>query len=167
MALTDKDRDELLGRISRKIESSAVLNGGFDKLVSVVDHIKQRQEEQSEKLDQINTRLYEPKDGLFSRVQQLENDVHIADTRLEGHDKTEEDNFKMIEKHLEKIESIKKTSEDTALITKRLQRIGGEDLQDIEKMVSLNKRMTAIFWAMISLAASALANLAWNLIAHK
>jgi hypothetical protein len=91
MALTDKDRDELLGRISRKIESSAVLNGGFDKLVSVVDHIKQRQEEQSEKLDQINTRLYEPKDGLFSRVQQLENDVHIADTRLEGHDKTDED----------------------------------------------------------------------------
>lgn len=167
MALTDKERDELLAKISRKIDSSAVLNGGFDKLVIVVDSIKQRQSEQSDKLDQINTRLYEPKEGLFSRVQQLENDMSNVGDKIDANTKEDTDHREKVEKYFEKIESIKKTTEETQLATKRLQRIGGEDLQEIEKTVELNKKLSTLYWGMVAVALSGFANIIWQLVTRR
>ena len=167
MALTDKERDELLAKISRKIDSSAVLNGGFDKLVTVVESIKQRQDEQSDKLDRINTRLYEPKEGLFSRVQQLENDMVNVGNKIDENTKNDLEHREKIEKYFDKIEAVKKSTEETQLVTKRLQRIGGEDLQEIEKSVDLNKKLSTLYWGLVAVAVSGFGNLLWQLVTHR
>ena len=57
-----------------KIASAASLNGGFDKLLSEVEHIKESQGEILQGLRGIKKSLYEPDSGLFSRVKELESE---------------------------------------------------------------------------------------------
>ena len=171
MALTDKERDELLAKMSRKIESSTVLNGGFDKLVTIVESIKERQSEQTDKLDQISLRLYEPTEGLFSRVQQLENDTAKVIESVDANTQANHEAFKKIEKHIEKIDSekleeIKKTAHEANDVTKRLKRIGGEDLEHVQKTVDLNKKLSTLYWGMIAAAIAGFGNLVWQFISH-
>ena len=167
MALTDKERDELLAKISHKIDSSTVLNGGFDKLVTIVESIKQRQSEQTDTLDQINTRLYEPKEGLFSRVQQLENDTDVLSNKVARDAQENNANFGKIEKYFEKVEEIKSTAAESANVTSRLQRIGGKDLESIEKSVDLNKKLSSLYWALLLLGLSGIGNVVWQLVTHR
>lgn len=163
MPISEKERDELLSKISKKIESSAVLNGGFDKLVLAVDHIKEKQNQQTEKLD----KLYDPDTGLFSRVKQLENDLQLLDKNFSTYTETNTQNFERIEEKLEKIESVNKTATDALGITKRLQRIAGEDLQDLNKTIELHKRFSNIYWALIALVITGLGNLIWQIVIRK
>lgn len=163
MPLTEKDRDDKLGRILEKIDSSSALNGGFDRLVSLVDTIKNKQEDQTEKLDQ----LYAPDTGLFARVKEVENDIHSLDTNFSNYTKTNIENLSRIEKQLEKIEAVNKVAGDALMITKRLQRIAGEDLQDLSKTIELHKRFSNIYWALILLAVTGFANLVWQIVVRK
>lgn len=57
-----------------KIAGAASLNGGFDKLLSEVAHIKESQGEVLQGLRGIKKSLYEPDSGLFSRVKELESE---------------------------------------------------------------------------------------------
>ena len=55
-----------------KISSAKSLNGGFDKLMSEVEHIKETQAAVLEGVRGVKKNLYEPDSGLFSRVKELE-----------------------------------------------------------------------------------------------
>tara|TARA_R100000808_G_C2087449_1_gene109107 strand:- start:301 stop:759 length:459 start_codon:yes stop_codon:yes gene_type:complete len=55
-----------------KIASAKSLNGGFDKLMSEVEHIKETQSAVLEGIRGVKKNLYEPDSGLFSRVKELE-----------------------------------------------------------------------------------------------
>lgn len=55
-----------------KISSAKSLNGGFDKLMSEVEHIKETQADILEGVRGVKKNLYEPDSGLFSRVRELE-----------------------------------------------------------------------------------------------
>ena len=57
-----------------KIASAASLNGGFDKLLSEVEHIKESQAEVLQGIRGVKKSLYEPDSGLFSRVKELESE---------------------------------------------------------------------------------------------
>ena len=78
---------ELLERLLLKVESVELrlanaksLNGGFEKLLVEVEHIKETQDEILQGMRGIKKSIYEPDSGLFSRVKQLEID---SDRRLE------------------------------------------------------------------------------------
>lgn len=58
----------LLQVIQKKLESSAALNGGFDRLLYKIDSIEQSQNQIVEKVDKIHEAIYNPDDGLFSRI---------------------------------------------------------------------------------------------------
>ena len=71
--------DEILKIVLQKVEnmehkitSAKSLNGGFDKLMLEVSHIKEVQEDILDGIKGVKRTLYEPDSGLFSRVKQLE-----------------------------------------------------------------------------------------------
>ncbi len=64
---------EKLEKVENKVVNAPAMNGGFDKLLNEVEHIK----ENSKKivLDAVKgykENLYEPDSGFFSRVKELE-----------------------------------------------------------------------------------------------
>lgn len=60
--------DDVLGDIHKKIISSSALNGGFDVLMFKIEKIEQNQEEIVGKVDKIHDAIYDPDDGIFSRM---------------------------------------------------------------------------------------------------
>ena len=63
---------EKLERVENKVVNSPAMNGGFDKLLGEVAHIKETQSEVLDAVKNIKKSLYEPDSGLYSRVKQLE-----------------------------------------------------------------------------------------------
>ena len=63
---------EKLERVEQKVVNSAAMNGGFDKLTSDVEHIRDTQREVLDAVRGVKKSLYEPDSGLFSRVKELE-----------------------------------------------------------------------------------------------
>jgi DNA repair exonuclease SbcCD ATPase subunit len=71
--------EEILEKLLKKVENmesrlerASSLNGGFDKLLNEVAHIKESQTEVLSTVRGVKKSLYEPDRGLFSRVMQLE-----------------------------------------------------------------------------------------------
>jgi len=60
--------DEVLDDIHKKIISSSALNGGFDILMFKIEKIEQNQEALVEKVDKIHDAIYDPDDGIFSKM---------------------------------------------------------------------------------------------------
>ena len=63
-----------------KLAGASSLNGGFDKLLVEIEHIKETQNEVLQGMRGIKKSIYEPDSGLFSRVKQLEVE---SDRRME------------------------------------------------------------------------------------
>ena len=63
---------EKLERVEHKVVNSAAMNGGFDKLMNEVEHIKTAQVEVLDAVKGVKKSLYEPDSGLYSRVRELE-----------------------------------------------------------------------------------------------
>ncbi len=68
---TDHDLFNVLKNIETKL-NNPVFNGGFEKLVTVVDDIKASQQKTEEHIVVINKTIYEPDEGLFSRIKTVE-----------------------------------------------------------------------------------------------
>tara|TARA_Y100000592_G_C5392416_1_gene278911 strand:- start:17 stop:475 length:459 start_codon:yes stop_codon:yes gene_type:complete len=75
--MRDQLLEELLAKVSKiedKVTSAKSLNGGFDKLLLEVEHIKEAQVNILNGVRSVKETLYEPDSGLFSRVKELENE---------------------------------------------------------------------------------------------
>jgi len=59
-------------KMESKISNAKSMNGGFDKLLIEVEHIKEAQGDILEGVRGVKKNLYEPDSGLFSRVKELE-----------------------------------------------------------------------------------------------
>ena len=64
-------------KMENKISNAQSMNGGFDKLMNEVEHIKKTQTDILEGVRGVKQNLYEPDSGLFSRVKELESDSKI------------------------------------------------------------------------------------------
>ena len=64
-------------KMEHKISNAQSMNGGFDKLMNEVEHIKKTQSDILEGVRGVKQNLYEPDSGLFSRVKELESDSKI------------------------------------------------------------------------------------------
>jgi chromosome segregation ATPase len=159
----DNQTRELLEQISKKILNSPALNGGFDKLVVTVGQIKEKQDEAVEKIEKLSVALYQPKEGLYSKMQTLEHDLETVNSTIESH--FEEDNKELtaISKSIKDLEAQAKDTTKIKDTTERLKRIGGEDLQEISDLVNLKKNMTKILWALITLVIMGAIKLLWEL----
>lgn len=102
MAKTQVDPELLtvLINIHEKL-NNPVFNGGFEALMSKVDGIQASQAKMEEHIEKVNLALYEPDEGLFSRIKNVEKEqnekfksaqleMHVFITRLDSLEKTRE-----------------------------------------------------------------------------
>ena len=122
----EKEAKEILERIEKKILNSPVLNGGWDKLVANVEVIKVQQQETKEKLEDIETKFYEPDKGIFSRIQHIESDMEQLNKIGESIEETKEKakSANELAEKVKKLEDIEiKLSEPDKGIFSRIQHI--------------------------------------------
>ena len=68
---------EKVEKVENKISNAKSMNGGFDKLMIEVEHIKEAQADILDGVRGVKQNLYEPDSGLFSRVKELESESKI------------------------------------------------------------------------------------------
>ena len=68
---------EKVEKMEAKISNAKSMNGGFDKLLMEVEHIKESQADILDGVRGVKQNLYEPDSGLFSRVKELESESKI------------------------------------------------------------------------------------------
>lgn len=91
---------EALDDIHNKIVNSSALNGGFETLLYKIDKIEQSQGQLVSKVDKIHDAIYDPNDGIFSK---------LSEHKIENNDKINEISQDIVElhswkKHVEKEE---------------------------------------------------------------
>ncbi len=130
------DRDELfremLERITKKVESSPALNGGFDKLMVTVEHIKEKQDSTWLKVDKIHEGLYEPDTGLYARVRSVETSTATMAENYEEHIINDEKSMDEINSSLKKIGEISERADEVA---KKVKSIAGEELEKLTPII--------------------------------
>jgi len=87
-AATSTVKSLMIDDIHKKISSSAALNGGFDTLLHKIDKIEQSQGQLVTKVDKIHEAIYDPTDGIFSK---------IAESKLESTQKFSDVEKKMLD----------------------------------------------------------------------
>ena len=75
--------ERLLQNIQQKLEKSAALNGGFDKLLYKIEGIENSQNQIGTKVDKIHEAIYHPDDGLFARIAANKSEQNENVTKIE------------------------------------------------------------------------------------
>jgi hypothetical protein len=161
---SDKDLQTILEGISVKINSSPVLNGGFDKMLVIVETIKERQNETSKKVDEIHKGLYEPDTGLYARVKSVESD-------FKEHADNDDKNMAGIRNSLEKLVDKDKDLEKKVEHTTKLKKIAGDDLEKLESVIQAKGKagewFGKIIWAILLAILGGLGKALWDAVNHK
>lgn len=138
---------QVLGDIHKKIISSAALNGGFDVLMYKIEKIEQNQEQLVDKVDKIHDAIYDPNDGIFSK---------ISSSNAESTEKINETEQKLIEitqwkKQKEKEDGkMEEEIEDSVTRLSTLQK-------NVEDLVKSKKAAWGVFrWILVAVAGGSL-----------
>ena len=148
---TNSER-EMLELLLKKISDSSALNGGFEKLCVMIEHVQTEQEKSGHKLDKVSEALYDPNTGLFSRVKAIESKL---DT-----------NIKDLDKKCDELPSVKEQVEDLKKFQTAIENIAGKQLEELTALVNLRKRLANIYWALALSVIGFVANLLFQLTKH-
>jgi len=148
---TNNER-EMLELLLKKISDSSALNGGFEKLCVMIEHVQTEQEKSGHKLDKVSEALYDPNTGLFSRVKAIESKL---DT-----------NIKDLDKKCDELPSVKEEVEDLKKFQTAIENIAGKQLEELTALVNLRKRLASIYWALALSVIGFVANLLFQLTKH-
>lgn len=124
---------QTLDEINRKIMSSAALNGGFDTLLHKIDKIEQGQGNLLATLDKIHDSIYDPKEGVFSK---------LSEFKLENANKLNEINSSVSELKYWKDAREKDEQKDDAMLVETHRK-----LLDLERNVDSLSRNTTNLWS--------------------
>jgi hypothetical protein len=168
---SDKELQMLLESISAKINSSAVLNGGFDKMLVIVENIKEKQAETSKKVDEIHRGLYEPDSGLYARVKSVESGIQHMAEEFKFHADTDEKNMAGIRVSLDKLVDKDKDLEKKVEPTVKLKKIAGDDLEKLESVIKVKSTagewFSKVVWALILAVLGGAGKALWDVANHK
>jgi vacuolar-type H+-ATPase subunit I/STV1 len=140
---------ELLELLVKKMGESSALNGGFEKLCIMIEHIQEEQTKSGVKLDKVSEALYDPNTGLFSRVRAIESKL---DT-----------NIKDLDKKCDELPTVKEELQDLKKFQVAVETIAGKQLQELTELVKLRKNLANIYWALVLSAIGAFASMIFNL----
>jgi len=70
--ISDSELHEAIQQLRQKVLSSAVLNGGFDRMSFIIEKIQENQADMTLKVNSIHEAIFHPDEGLFSRVKDVE-----------------------------------------------------------------------------------------------
>ena len=145
---TNSER-ELLELLVKKVSDSSALNGGFEKLCVMIEHVQNEQAKSGQKLDKVSEALYDPNNGLFSRVKAIESKL---DT-----------NIKDLDKKCDELPSVKEEVEDLKKFQEAIESIAGKQLEELTALVNLRKRLANIYWALALSVVAFVGNLLFQL----
>lgn len=128
-----KDVSPVLDDIQKKLLSSAALNGGFDTLLYKIDKIEQSQGQLVSKVDKIHDAIYDPNDGIFSK---------LSEYKLENTNKVNEVTQELNELQLWKDIKEKDETKSEQTEGKTLQKV-----QELEKSIDSLVRNKNNIWA--------------------
>lgn len=168
---SDKDLEMILEGIAVKINNATVLNGGFDRMMVVVENIKEKQNETTKKVDEIHKGLYEPDTGLYARVKSIETGVqHMVDD-FKSHAAADDVNMNGIRISLDKLIAKDKDLEEKVGHTAKLKQIAGNDLEKLESVIkaktTAGEWFSKIVWALVLAILGGLGKTLWDAINHK
>lgn len=169
--LQNKDLQKMVETIAKKINGSPALNGGFDRMLIIVEHIQEKQDETNEKISRIHDGLYEPDEGLYARVKDVENTTQDFSKKLDQHalvdEKLQVNLNDTLKKLNERTEEINKKIETTI----KLKKIAGEDLEKLDQMFKAKNIWLNIWsksaWLIGGGILAAVGKTVWELIAHR
>lgn len=145
---TNSER-ELLEILVKKVSDSSALNGGFEKLCVMIEHVQAEQEKSGVKLDKVSEALYDPNTGLFSRVRAIESKL---DT-----------NIKDLDKKCDELPAVKEEVQDLKKFQAAIESIAGKQLEELTALVNLRKRLANIYWALALTIVAFVGNLLFQL----
>jgi len=145
---TNSER-ELLEILVKKVSDSSALNGGFEKLCVMIEHVQAEQEKSGVKLDKVSEALYDPNTGLFSRVRAIESKL---DT-----------NIKDLDKKCDELPAVKEEVQDLKKFQAAIESIAGKQLEELNALVNLRKRLANIYWALALTIVAFVGNLLFQL----
>lgn len=150
---------ELLEILVKKMGESPALNGGFDKLCLMIEHIQEEQTKSGVKLDKVSDALYDPNNGLFSRVRAIESklDTNIKDLNT---------NIIDINKKVDDLPDVRQDLHDLKKFQAAVENVAGKQLEEISELVKLRKNLANVYWALALSAAGAFASMLFNLWKH-
>lgn len=149
-------KEDQLKKVQDTLDKAAVLNGGFDKVMLKLDHITEKQEETSEKVNKIHDTLYEPDKGFFARVKAIEVSTDSINKKVNEHQEKGEALVEQVEKDEEKIDS-------HAVTTEKLKKIAGEDLQELASVMKIRKTFDKLFWLVLTGVGTMIGKVVWDI----
>jgi hypothetical protein len=169
---TTREMQFMIEQMAQKINKAPALNGGFDRMLVMVEHIQEAQEESAKKLNDLHQGLYEPNDGLYARVKSVETFMDNSNKIEESHFKKDEENLANVKKSLdalvEKDAEIEKLISDKLVTTKKLKTIAGENLEELETFLKFKKIrfdiISKISWLLIGGFVAAIVKSLWERI---
>lgn len=144
---------ELLEVIAKKLSDSKALNGGFDKLCLMIEHIQEKQNESGIKLDKVSEALYDPGVGLFTRVKGIEQ-------KIDG-------SMNEIEKKIEIVPDVKTDIHDLKKFQKAIEDICGNQLGELSEIIKLRKNLSTIYWGLAAMISLGVAKMLFDLSKHQ
>lgn len=167
----NKDIQQMVGEIAKKINGAPALNGGFDRMMVIVEHIQEKQDEASRKINRIHEGLYEPDDGLYARVKMVENVASDFSKKQADHLATDEKVLvnlnDSLKKLVEKDDELSKKVETTL----RLKRIAGDDLEKLEAVIQVKSMWLNIWsksiWLLSGGILAAVGKTIWEILTHR
>lgn len=171
MSEPKSDNKELLllvESIASKINGAPALNGGFDRMMVMVEHIKEQQEDTSIKVDKIHHGLYEPNEGLYARVKMVETTTTDLAKRQANHITVNERKLETINATLKKLGEKDDDLLKKVEITDRLKKITGEELEKLANVIQVKSTWTdsasKVAWFVIGGLLVEIGKFAWTII---
>lgn len=167
----NKQLEFMVQSIATKLNNSSVLNGGFDKMMIVVEHIQEKQEETANRVQEIHEGLYHPDDGLYARVRMVEIAAKSMVETQSDHLETDEKNMVEINASLKKLVSTDDVLTKQAETTQKLKRISGEDLEKLAEIIEVKTSWTdgwkKFIWLIIAAVVGGAAKPLWEALTHR
>jgi predicted nucleic acid-binding Zn-ribbon protein len=163
--------ETLVKGISEKLQKAEVLNGGFDRLQEDMSLLRENVSEIRSELCKVNVELsnfkeqnidfkkdlarideaiYHPDNGIYKRIHRSSDHEELREQKLD--------------RALEKINTVEKMIEPLDDTEKKLKRIAGDELQELNTIVKTRQNIDRIFWILITAVIGGGAKVIWDMI---
>lgn len=167
----NKDLERTLADIAKKLHDAPALNGGFDRMLVIVEHIQEKQDETTAKINRIHEDLYKPDDGLYARVKMVENISSDFSKKQTEHLVTDEKALISLNESLKKLAEKDDDLGKKVETTLKLKKIAGEDLEKLETMIRVKSIWLNIWskaaWFVGGGILAALGKTIWEIVARR
>lgn len=151
------DLEDMVRNIATKVNSAAVLNGGFNDLQDEIRQIRLTQKviettmpELKSDVLAIRNSIYDPKEGIYAKLREST----VEGIKVEAAIQEVDRKINLIETKLNPIESTNK------ILTKS----AGENLEELTGIIQTRKTLDRIQWILFTALAGGAAKFVWDLL---